>query len=488
MGWEYPLAAADALQAQLGKRFHTAPDLEQWLSWSRHPLPPMPSHRDLVAAADLQQVLPDGRQPLRHQRSGARWLLARRGALLADEMGLGKTLTALLAARAMVRCMEVRVLVIAPVGLHRHWRQEADAVGLSIALASWSRLPRDLPPAGTVLLVDEAHFAQSIRAKRTAALLRLARHPRLRAIWMITGTPMKNGRPAQLYPLLAAIDHPIARDRRSYEERFCQGHWREQRGRQRWQADGASELEGLRRLTRPLILHRRKAQVLDLPPKQRALHPVDLTEREALGFDHRVDLVVEDYRHRVRLGQVRSDAEPLAVLTSLRRIASEFKLPALEALLSRLRSDGQAVVVFSGFVDPLLLLHQRVGGELLTGRQRPQERQRAVDRFQQQDCDLLLATYGTGGLGFTLHRARHVVLLERPWTPGDLEQAEDRCHRLGMGDGLTCHWLQLGPADQLVDGLVASKAERIDVLLGPRRIALERQSLPAMVRSCLQAA
>jgi hypothetical protein len=39
-----------------------------------------------------------------------------------------------------------------------------------------------------------------------------------------------------------------------------------------------------------------------------------------------------------------------------------------------------------------------------------------------------------------------------------------------------------------VDGLVASKAERIDVLLGPRRIALERQSLPAMVRSCLQAA
>ena len=403
-------------------------------------------------------------------------------------MGLGKTLTALLAARAMVRCMEVRVLVIAPVGLHPHWRQEADAVGLTIALASWSRLPRDLPPAGTVLLVDEAHFAQSIRAKRTAALLRLARHPRLRAIWMITGTPMKNGRPAQLYPLLAAIDHPIARDRRSYEERFCQGHWREQRGHQRWQADGASELEGLRRLTRPLILHRRKAQVLDLPPKQRALHPVDLTEREALGFDHRVDLVVEDYRHRVRLGQVRSDAEPLAVLTSLRRIASEFKLPALEALLSRLRSDGQAVVVFSGFVDPLVLLHQRVGGELLTGRQRPEERQRAVDRFQQQDCDLLLATYGTGGLGFTLHRARHVVLLERPWTPGDLEQAEDRCHRLGMGDGLTCHWLQLGPADQLVDGLVASKAERIDVLLGPRRIALERQSLPAMVRSCLQAA
>ena len=66
------------------------------------------------------------------------------------------------------------------------------------------------------------------------------------------------------------------------------------------------------------------------------------------------------------------------------------------------------------------------------------------------------------------------------------DQAEDRCHRLGMGDGLTCHWLQLGAADQLVDGLLASKAERIEVLLGPRRLSLQRQSLPAMVRDCLQ--
>ena len=184
-------------------------------------------------------------------------------------------------------------------------------------------------------------------------------------------------------------------------------------------------LEGLRRLTRPTILHRRKTQVLIFP---KHAHCIPSTSRSGALGDHRVDLVVEDYRHRVRLGQVRSDAEPLAVLTSLRRIASEFKLPALEALLSRLRSDGQAVVVFSGFVDPLVLLHQRVGGELLTGRQRPQERQRAVDRFQQQDCDLLLVTHGTGGL---LPHQRGTWC---SWNvPGhrEIEQAEDR-HRLGM--------------------------------------------------------
>ena len=97
-----------------------------------------------------------------------------------------------------------------------------------------------------------------------------------------------------------------------------------------------------------------------------------------------------------------------------------------------------------------------------------------------------MATFAAGGLGFTLHRAQHVVLLERPWTPGDIDQAEDRCHRIGMEGGLISHWLQLGLADQLVDGLVASKAERIELLLGPRRVMLDRQPLPTMLSRCLQ--
>ena len=122
---------------------------------------------------------------------------------------------------------------------------------------------------------------------------------------------------------------------------------------------------------------------------------------------------------------------------------------------------------------------------VLTGAMPPAQRQAQVDAFQRGDHSLLIATYGTGGLGFTLHRARHVVLIERPWTPGDAEQAEYRCHRIGMGACLTSHWLQLGVADQLVDGLLASKAERIAVLLQRRSQLLERRSLPAMMRDLM---
>ena len=184
-GWEFPLAAAKPLQTLLGARFVIKKDLAEWLKWLEYPLPALPSHRELIEQADLDSVLVDGRLPLPHQRVGARWLLARRGALLADEMGLGKTLTSLLAARAMVRVADVSVMVVAPAGLHSHWRKEASVLGLEIDLQSWASLPKNLPPDGTLLLVDEAHYAQSINSNRTKALLKLARHPSLRFIWMI---------------------------------------------------------------------------------------------------------------------------------------------------------------------------------------------------------------------------------------------------------------------------------------------------------------
>ncbi len=487
--WQFPLEAAAALRHALQGRIPLSPELRQWCAWLEQPLPPLPPHRQLVAAATLDEPLVDGRRLLAHQRAGARWLLARRGAVLADAMGLGKTLTALAAARSMVRLADCRVVVVAPSGLHHHWRQEACALGLTVDLHSWARLPAELPPAGCVLLADEAHYAQNLASQRTRALLRLTRHPRLRAAWLLTGTPMKNGRPVQLFPLLAAIGHPLAADQRHFEERYCQGHWREQRGVRQWEARGASQLEELHRLVRPLVLLRRKEQCLDLPPKQRRLRPVALPSAEAEEVSRQLEDTIAAYRRRAARGEVRRDAETLAVFTALRQISSRAKVAPVVALLRELLDRGEPVVVFTAFVataralgDALTAAGQRP--VVLTGAVPPPQRQSLVDDFQQGRSEGLIATYGTGGLGFTLHRARHVVLVERPWTPGETEQAEDRCHRIGMGAILTSHWIQLGGADQLVDALVASKADRIADVFSPARARAQRQ-LPQQIRQWL---
>ena len=485
-GWEFPLRAAKSLTDLLGTRFEVREDLAEWVKWFEYPLPGLPPHRELVANADLEIDLVDGRSPLPHQRIGARWLLARRGALLADDMGLGKTLTALLAARAMVRVADVNVMVVAPAGLHVHWLKEACALGLDIDLQSWASLPKNLPTFGTLLVVDEAHFAQSLKSKRTQALLRLARHPRLRAIWMLTGTPMKNGRPVELYPLLAAINHPLADDQRAFEKYFCQGHWREHGSHRIWDCSGASNLKELRRLVRPLILNRCKDGCFGLPPKIREEHLITLSESEARGFDHRLALVLDEYRCRVQKGLVQSDAEPLAVLSALRQISAEFKLPAVSCFVKELMSQGKAIVLFSSFVKPLKLLQNHLGGVLLTGKQSLEQRELAVNSFQKGDANLLLATYWTGGLGYTLHRAKNVVLLERPWTPGEVAQAEDRCHRLGMDGPLISHWFKLGLADDLVDSLLVNKSQNIHILMENDFAATKKYSLSYMLHRFLQ--
>ncbi len=485
-GWTFPISAVGKLQESLGNRFLIRDDLAQWLAWREDSLPELPSPRELLANADFEVVLSDGRRPLKHQLLGARWLVSRRAGILADDMGLGKTLTALLAARVVVRSVKAKVMVIAPVGLHPHWRKEARSLGIHIDLQSWFRLPMDLHPSGTVLIVDEAHFAQSLDAKRTQCLLRLARHPRLRFMWMLTGTPMKNGRPSQLYPLLLAMGHPLSSDQRAFEQKFCQGYWQDIQGRRVWNSSGASHLSELSRLIRPFILYRSKQKLLGLPPKIREEHSVALNSKELLGFDHRLQLAIDDYHHRVEQGLACSNAEALAVLTALRQISAEFKLPAVSQLIKKLNEEKKPVVLFSSFVKPLQLIQSAVGGELLTGQQKLQEREDVVSRFQVGEVNLILATYGAGGLGYSLHRARHVILLERPWTPGDVEQAEDRCHRLGMDGPLISHWFQLGFADQLVDAIVANKAELIQLLMGVSRCVIKRQSIPAILSKCLQ--
>ena len=381
-------------------------------------------------------------------------------------MGLGKTLTALLAARAMVRAAGVKVMVIAPVGLHSHRRHEASVLALEIDLQSWARLPKNLSSVGTLLVVDEAHFAQSLKSKRTQALLSLARHPCLSAIWMITGTPMKNGRPLELFPLLAATNHPLGEDQRTFEKYFCQGHWRKYRSHFLWDCSGASNLKELRRLVRPLILNRRKEGCVDLPSKLRKEHSISLAESEGRGFKYRLSLALENYRLRVQKGLVQPNADHLVALTALRQISAEYKLPVVSKFVDELIKKDKAVVVFSNFIQPLKLLQNHLGGGLLTGEQSLLEREIAINSFQKGEINLLLATYGTGGLGLTLNRARHVVLIERPWTPGDVSQAEDRCHRLGMHGPLTCHWFKLGSVDNLVDSYLLNKTKIIDTLMG----------------------
>lgn len=105
---------------------------------------------------------------------------------------------------------------------------------------------------------------------------------------------MKNGKPANLFPLLKAVNHPLGRHQRAYEAHFCAGADRNLgRGRYAWDASGCSNLDQLHKLVSSNLLYMTKEQCLaDLPPITRSTRKVPVSPRFQMQYMRTVkDLV-----------------------------------------------------------------------------------------------------------------------------------------------------------------------------------------------------
>lgn len=440
----------------------------------------------LVKAADLDAPLANGWHLRDYQKKAVEWLLAHRkggihtGGILADDMGLGKSLESLIAARAMQRTFDCPVFVIAPVSLLDNWVREAEKAEVQIECFSWRKMPKPLEHKQYVLIADEAHLYQNINSQRTKKMMELAHHENCLASWLLTGTPIKNGRPVNLFPLLAAVNHPLASDKWEYERHYCNaGHKSVGRGRTIWDNTGASHLDELARKTEDIILRRTKAECLtELPAKTRLFKQAELQESARKNYDETVRSLVNDYHRRAKLGEVDPDAEALVVLNILRKVGSEFKVESAIALAEELLEQNQPVVIFTEFVESAKAIATKLGGLLLTGETKPDERQALVDSFQSGANKVFVGTIKAGGIGLTLTAASNVILVDRAWTPGDCNQAEDRCHRLGQQNAVFATWLQLGHIDKAIDDLLLQKQHRIELVLKGKRKTLQGISSP----------
>ena len=102
---------------------------------------------------------------------------------------------------------------------------------------------------------------------------------------LLTGTPMKNGKPSNLFPLLRAVRHPLGKHQMAYEKHFCAGMQKDfGRGRPVWDASGCSNLKQLKRLVTSNLLHLTKDQCLSLPPLKREQYQVPISSRNQLQY------------------------------------------------------------------------------------------------------------------------------------------------------------------------------------------------------------
>jgi SNF2 family DNA or RNA helicase len=444
----------------------------------------------LINLLDLSAPLPVGWALRDYQVKGVQWLLAHSrdglgpGAILADDMGCGKTVEALVAARSLQLANNgCPIFVICPVSLGQNWHKEAAYVGVEVETFSWAKLPAILEKP-YILIADEAHQAQGgSKTKRGKELLALCKSPNCIAAWLLTGTPMKNGRPINLLPLLEAIDHPVARDKFAYMKRYCNFHYKQIGQKNVPDSSGSSFLAELSEKISDRLLRRTKLEVLkELPGKTRIVKPVE----ETRAFKAALIQVVADYKKRVsdlceidpEKARTLADAEALVTLGKFRETSSFHKIEETVEMARELLDSGQSVVIFTEFMSTAELLHESLGGELLTGKTKISERQALVDRFQAGESKVFIGTIKAGGVGITLTAASNLILVDRAWTPGDVEQAEDRINRMGQVNACFVYWLLMGEVDRAIDELLVQKSERIELMMRGKRKTLRGVKSP----------
>lgn len=387
-----------------------------------------------------------------YQLAGFRWLLARAraglGACLADDMGLGKSVQTL--ALMLELAAEGPSLIIAPASLSTNWQAESARFAPSLRVFTWAQLKSDPQPLsagdalvttygqlvaneayflGTkwnVIVLDEAQYIKNPASRRAQVACRLSASYRL----ALTGTPVENSL-LDLWSIMHFLNPALLGSRASFAHA--------ERG----------DTNRIRRRTAPLILRRRKEEVLpQLPPISEVVISVDLSAEERALY--------ESCRRRA-VSRVRSGSEPLSLLaelTRLRRLCCHGKL-ALESFTgdsSKLKSMAQlvedllaadhSVLIFSQFTD-VLDLAQETLEDLgyctlrLDGATPPAQRGEHVRLFQEGAARIFLISLKAGGVGLNLTAADYVILLDPWWNPAAEAQAASRSHRLGQNNPVT---------------------------------------------------
>ncbi|KAL7544859.1 hypothetical protein ACHAWF_008221 [Thalassiosira exigua] len=472
----------------------------------------------LIENACLDQPLLNDWELFDHQKEGVLRALKMRRLILAYDMGLGKTVIGCVWAKSFLNTFDgLKIFVIAPVSLHEEWKRTAtQTTGLKIDdadkkkgaktkkkkgqnakktvtgkrkkrkksedsdseddpssvtdfdlyILSWNSISsfKDIisktRPNGYVVICDEAHHMQSMTSKRTEEALKLVKPKSCRGVLLLTGTPMKNGKPSNIFPLLRAVKHPFGDHQRKFEFFFCNGQQKTFRGVTSWDASGSSNLKELHAHTASHIFRKTKEECMskDLPPRKRIMKDVSVSPRHQLRYTQAMKDLAEAFTKSAE----HENEDLLSPFHHLRIISANSKVNATVALSNSILKDESSIVIFTTFVAVAKEIHKKLedmewGGEILTGETPPKKRQAMVDRFQSGLSPVFVTTYGAGGVGLTLTAACTVILVDRAWTPGDVCQAEDRVRRIGQKRPVRSIWLRAFPIDKQIDSLIDHK-------------------------------
>ena len=358
-----------------------------------------------------------------------------------------------------------------------------------------------------VLIMDESHYLKNPKAKRTQQVLgkwdrdpakQIAPIPARRRL-ALTGTPIPN-RPIEAWPVVHALDPKTFRSFKEYATRYCDAVY----GSYGLEIRGASNLDELQDKLRASVMVRRlKADVLkELPPKRRQVlslpAPSAVLKREREALDDLRKQAEEQFQLRVKMELAKAAANDdeyekaanalresvgieFTTISRVRHETSVAKVPYVIEFLQNCVEQGEKVICFAHHLDVIEQIAEAFGeaAVVITGETPVPKRQGLVDRFQQDAaCRVFVGNIKAAGVGLTLTASSHVVFAELDLVPGNLDQAEDRAHRIGqLNSVLVQHLIFDGSIDVSLANMVMEKQKVITAALDGEHAPLEAQEV-----------
>ena len=179
----------------------------------------------------------------------------------------------------------------------------------------------------------------------------------------------------------------------------------------------------------------------ELPSKIRSIIPIELTNRGEYKLAERDFITWVQSAGKAKVGV---KIQALAKIEYLKQIALKGKISQCIQWIRDFLEVEDKLIVFAIHKNTINALMQEFKGTAVKvdGSVTKEKRQEAVQTFQNNpNCKLFIGNIKAAGVGLTLTASSNVVFLELPWTPGELEQAEDRAHRIGQKKVVNIYYL-----------------------------------------------
>ncbi len=472
--WSCPVSIP-ALQALQAADWVIEPDLLKLLS----------ANNAVIEKVTGDQGIPGLKKQLfPFQQQGVAFVESKGGrALISDEMGLGKTVQAL--AWLQLHPEHRPAVIVCPASLKLNWAREA---------AAWLTDPQVQVVSGTApvaftgkiliinydilthhvdalvglgvktVVLDESHYIKNNKTLRTKATKKLTKStPHVIAL---SGTPAIN-RPVELFNTLKIINPDAVPNFWTYVHKYC-GAKHTGFG---WDFTGSSNQADLHQLlTSTLMIRRLKADVLtDLPEKLYSFVPMELANEAEYAQAENSFINWVRVNKGAEAAERASQAEQLVQVEALKQLAVAGKMAHVINWINNHLEANDKLVVFATHkttIDRLMNTYGKVAVKV-DGSVTAADRDAAVQAFQTNAAiKLFVGNIKAAGVGLTLTAASAVAFIELPWSPGELVQAEDRCHRIGQRNAVNVYYLVAqNTIEEQIARLLDSKRNVLNAIL-----------------------